>query len=118
MGLGGPFQPALALINVYPEFHRADGHTLRLHMDQGAQAYQPQRHANFEQWAGENFPRLIAVSFQHPTPFFDDSYAVNSANNGPYGDAIRQELIPYIEGHFRIIREPWARVLTGVTLRR
>jgi Putative esterase len=53
------------------------------------------------------------VTFQHPTPFFDDSYAVNSANQGPYGDAIMEELIPYLETHFRIIREPWARVLTG-----
>jgi hypothetical protein len=67
----------------------------------------------FQAWSGENFPRLIAVAFQHPTPYFDDSYAVNSANNGPYGDAILQELIPYIEEHFRIIRQPWARVLTG-----
>lgn len=56
---------------------------------------------------------MIAVTFQHPTPYFDDSYAVNSANNGPYGDAIMQELIPYIEEHFRIIRQPWARLLTG-----
>ena len=30
---------------------------------------------------------------------------MNSANNGPYGDAIMQELIPYLESHFRIIRE-------------
>ncbi|HSM86423.1 MAG TPA: alpha/beta hydrolase-fold protein, partial [Candidatus Limnocylindrales bacterium] len=60
-----------------------------------------------------NFPRMIAVTFQHPTPYFDDSYAVNSANNGPYGDAIMQELIPYIEQHFRIIRRPYARLLTG-----
>ena len=64
-------------------------------------------------WLSDDFPRLILVTFQHPTPFFDDSYAVNSANQGPYGDAIMQELIPYLETHFRIIREPWARVLTG-----
>ncbi len=56
---------------------------------------------------------MIAVTFQHPTVYFDDSYAVNSANNGPYGDAIMQELIPYVEEHFRIIRQPYARVLTG-----
>lgn len=56
---------------------------------------------------------MIAVTFQHPTPFYDDSYAVNSANNGPYGDALMEELIPYIESHFRIIREPWARVVAG-----
>jgi S-formylglutathione hydrolase FrmB len=37
----------------------------------------------------------------------------NSANNGPYGDAIMNELIPYVEEHFRIIRQPYARVLSG-----
>jgi hypothetical protein len=70
-------------------------------------------YAAFQAWSGDNFPRMIAVTFQHPTPFFDDSYAVNSANDGPYGDALMQELIPYLEEHFRIIRQPWARVLTG-----
>jgi len=64
-------------------------------------------------WSGPGFPRMIAVLFQHPTPYFDDSYAVNSANNGPYGDAILTELIPYLEQHFRIIAKPYARVLTG-----
>ena len=73
----------------------------------------PLLYSTFQAWSGDNFPRIIGVTFQHPTPFFDDSYAVNSANNGPYGDAITQELIPYIEEHFRIIREPWARVLVG-----
>ena len=34
-------------------------------------------------------------------------YAVNSPNTGPYGDAIMQELIPYLESYFRIIGEPW-----------
>jgi hypothetical protein len=70
-------------------------------------------YAAFQAWSGDDFPRMIAVTFQHPTPYFDDSYAVNSANNGPYGDALMQELIPYIEEHFRTIRQPWARVLTG-----
>ena len=64
-------------------------------------------------WTGPRFPRMIAILFQHPTPYFDDSYAVNSANNGPYGDAILTELIPYLEEHFRIISKPYARVLTG-----
>jgi hypothetical protein len=64
-------------------------------------------------WMSDDFPRMIAVTFQHPTPFYDDSYAVNSANNGPYGDALLQELIPYLEKTFRILPEPYARVLTG-----
>ena len=36
-------------------------------------------------WEAGDFPRMIAVTWQHPTPYFDDSYAVNSANNGPTG---------------------------------
>jgi hypothetical protein len=61
----------------------------------------------------DDFPRFLAVTIQHPTPYFDDSYAVNSANNGPYGDAIHEELMPEIERRFRTIPESWARVLTG-----
>jgi len=67
----------------------------------------------YPQWTADDFPRMVAVTFQHPTPYFDDSYAVNSANDGPYGDALLQELIPYLEDHFRLIRAPYARLLTG-----
>lgn len=64
-------------------------------------------------WMSPAFPKMILVTFQHPTPYYDDSYAVNSVNNGPYGDAILQELIPFVETHFRIDRKPSARMLTG-----
>jgi Putative esterase len=67
----------------------------------------------FQAWNSDNFPRMIAVTFQHPTPYFDDSYGVNSPNAGPYGDAIMNELIPAVEARFRTIRQPYARVLTG-----
>ena len=58
-------------------------------------------------------PRFIYVTLQHPSPYYDDSYGVNSENNGPYGDAIMQELLPAIETQFRVIRQPWARMLSG-----
>ncbi len=64
-------------------------------------------------WLSDSFPRMVAIRILHPSPYYDDSYAVNSANNGPYGDAIMQELIPYLEEHYRVIREPYARLLTG-----
>lgn len=64
-------------------------------------------------WLSDGFPRMVAIRILHPTPYYDDSYAVNSANNGPYGDAIMQELIPYLEREFRLLAEPYARVLTG-----
>jgi hypothetical protein len=64
-------------------------------------------------WMADDTPRFIYVTLQHPSPYYDDSYGVNSANNGPFGDAIMQELIPAIETRFRVIREPWARMLSG-----
>jgi len=64
-------------------------------------------------WLAEDMPRFLYVTFQHPSPYYDDSYAVDSANNGPYGDAILQELITAVETKFRVIREPWARTLSG-----
>jgi hypothetical protein len=67
----------------------------------------------FQKWKSDHFPRVIAVTFLHPTPYYDDSYAVDSANNGPYGTAIMTELIPYIEKNFRVIAKPYARLLTG-----
>jgi hypothetical protein len=66
-----------------------------------------------QDWMGPDFPRVLLVTIQHANPYYDDSYAVNSANLGPYGDAITYELIPEIERRFRGIGEPWARTLYG-----
>ncbi len=67
----------------------------------------------YQEWTGPDFPRMVIIEVQHPTPYFDDSYAVNSANMGPYGDAITYELIPFIEEQFRGIGEGWARFTYG-----
>jgi hypothetical protein len=67
----------------------------------------------YKKWTGPDFPRMLIIEIQHPTPYYDDSYAVNSANQGPYGDAITYELIPYIEKQFRGIGEGWSRFLYG-----
>jgi hypothetical protein len=65
------------------------------------------------EWKAGTTPKMLFVTFQHPTPYYDDSYAIDSPNMGPYGSAITQELIPYIEKHFRAIAQPWARILSG-----
>jgi hypothetical protein len=70
-------------------------------------------HAFYKEWTGKDFPRVIIVEIQHANPYYDDSYAVNSANLGPYGDAIVRELIPYIEKKYRGIGQGWARFLYG-----
>ena len=64
-------------------------------------------------WMSDAFPRVIAVNPLHPTPYYDDSYAVNSANTGPYWDAIHTELMPYLEAKYRMIPKAYARVTTG-----
>ncbi len=58
-------------------------------------------------------PHMLLLLIQHANPYYDDSYAVDSANVGPYGEAINRELIPAIEKQFRGIGQGWARALYG-----
>jgi hypothetical protein len=67
----------------------------------------------YKDWTGPEYPRMLIVEIQHANPYYDDSYAVNSANLGPYGDAITYELIPYLEKKYRAIGAGWARFLYG-----
>src|SRR5262249_33867180 len=76
----------------YSERFRINGYN-RIEQEEAYRFYQT--------WTSESFPRFLIVELQHANQFYDDSYAVNSANLGPYGDAINQELIPEIEKRFR-----------------
>src|ERR1700752_3132574 len=67
----------------------------------------------YKEGTGPNFPRVLIVEIQHANPYYDDSYAVNSANLGPYGDAITYRLIPEIEKRFRGLGKGWARFVYG-----
>jgi hypothetical protein len=70
-------------------------------------------YAFYKYWIASDTPRVLIIEIQHANPYYDDSYAVNSANLGPYGDAITYELIPYIEKKFHGIGQGWARFLYG-----
>ena len=74
---------------------------------------QQEQHDFYKQWTSSDFPRFLVVEVQHSCPYFDDSYAVNSASLGPWGDAIMYELLPVIEQRFRGIGEGWARFTYG-----
>jgi hypothetical protein len=74
----------------------------------GAQSYQ-----FFQDWTSGRLPRMLMVMTRHATPYYDDSYGVNTANAGPYGDALTKELYPEIERQFRGIGEAWSRVVFG-----
>ena len=67
----------------------------------------------YKDWVSKDFPRFLVIEIQHQNPYYDDSYAVNSANLGPYGDAITYELIPQIEKLFNGVGEGWGRFLYG-----
>lgn len=80
----------------------------------GYNIIQQQEAYNFyKRWNELDFPRFLIIEIQHPTPYYDDSYAINSASQGPYGDAITYELIPHIEKLFRGQGEGWSRFLYG-----
>jgi hypothetical protein len=89
---------------VYSERFRLDGYN---------RIQQEHAHQLYKEWTGPDFPRFVIIKVQHANPYYDDSYAVNSQNVGPYGDAIMHELVPFIEEQFRCLGEGWARFTYG-----
>ena len=85
----------------------------RFHITGYNKIVQQEAYDFYKLWTGKNFPRVLVVEIQHPTPYYDDSYAVNSESQGPWGDAITYELIPEIEKQFRGIGKGWARFMYG-----
>jgi hypothetical protein len=85
----------------------------RFHISGYNRIQQEEAYKFYQQWISPKFPRFLVVKINHANPYYDDSYAVNSANVGPYGDAIETELIPAIEKQFRGIGQGWARFLYG-----
>jgi hypothetical protein len=88
-------------------------HSERFHIEGYNRIEQEYAYKFYQEWTGPGFPRFIIVQIQHANPYYDDSYAVNSENLGPYGDAIMKELIPTIEKKFRAIGQGWARFTYG-----
>ncbi len=93
--------------NLKPEFSK------RFQIDGYNIIQQQEAYDFYKRWNDPEFPRFLIVEIQHPSPYYDDSYAVNSESQGPYGDAITYELIPQIEKQFRGQGEAWSRFLYG-----
>ena len=96
-----------------PDAHLPADYSERFHLAGYNRIQQQEAYAFYQKWISADFPRFLVVEIEHANPYYDDSYAVNSANLGPYGDAINQELIPEIERHFRGIGAGWARFTYG-----
>jgi len=96
-----------------PDPNLKPDYSQRFHLAGYNRIQQEEAYAFYQKWISADFPRFLVVEIEHANPYFDDSYAVNSANLGPYGDAINQELIPEIERRFRAIGAGWARFTYG-----
>ena len=88
-------------------------YSARFHLAGYNRIVQQEGYKNYQQWISAKFPRFLYIEIDHANPFYDDSYAVNSANLGPYGDAINHELLPAIEKQFRGLGQGWARFTYG-----
>ena len=58
-------------------------------------------------------PPAIVVTLRQGSPYHPGFLAVNSANLGPWADALAEELLPEVEKRFRGLGAPWARALVG-----
>lgn len=96
-----------------PDTNLKPDYSERFHISGYNKIVQQEAYDFYKLWTGSNFPRVLAIEIQHPCPYYDDSYAVNSESIGPYGDAITYELIPEIEKRFRGIGQGWARFMYG-----
>lgn len=85
----------------------------RFHLAGYNRIQQEEAYKNYRSWIAPGTARVLIAKLQHANPYYDDSYAVNSANLGPYGDAIETELIPAIEKQFRGLGQGWARFMYG-----
>ena len=96
-----------------PDENLESTYSERFHMEGYNKIQQQEAYDFYQKWISKEFPRVIIMEIQHSTPYYDDSYAVNSASMGPYGDAITYELVPFIEDKFRGLGEGWSRFTYG-----
>lgn len=64
-------------------------------------------------WLSDDAPEMVQVFLNGANGPFGDPYYLDSENSGPYGSALTQELIPYIEEEFNCIGTPEYRFLDG-----
>lgn len=64
------------------------------------------------EWLADDTPRFVLLQLDGAGPL-GDPYQVDSANHGPWGAALTEELLPYVEAAWRCVGQPHARFTTG-----
>ncbi|MBI1361098.1 MAG: enterochelin esterase [Alphaproteobacteria bacterium] len=90
----------------YPAVYRAEGFG-----GTHARARRPALNHWNMMLSGET-PPMIRVFLDHSTPWGTTEFA-DSVNNGPWGKALTEELIPYLESKYRMDAKPSGRFVTG-----
>ncbi|MEM0912216.1 MAG: alpha/beta hydrolase-fold protein, partial [Pseudomonadota bacterium] len=97
-----------ASLEKFPVFFDIGGYASRytraeeLYADESFQTY----------WMHEDTPQMVIVFLDGEAPF-GDPYQINSANNGPYGDATWNEFLPFLTDSFKLIDNPKGRFVSG-----
>jgi hypothetical protein len=63
-------------------------------------------------WLNPDTPQMVIVFLDGEAPL-GDSYQIDSANNGPYGQATWQEFLPYLTKQFNLVDNANSRFVTG-----
>lgn len=93
----------------YPLVIRIGGFGTRYTWVSGAMA----EGSNFRRdWLAETTPRFVLLQLDGAGPL-GDPYQIDSANHGPWGAALTEELLPYVEAAWRCVGQPHARFTTG-----
>ncbi|MDP3495003.1 MAG: alpha/beta hydrolase-fold protein [Hyphomonadaceae bacterium] len=90
----------------YPTVYRADGFGAKFSSIIG-----PER-AHFAMMKTGQTPPMIRVHLDHSSPWGTHEFA-DSVNNGPWGKALTEELIPALEKQYRMDAKPSGRFTTG-----
>jgi hypothetical protein len=92
--------------DTYPTVYRTEGFGATLVSLRGS----ARRH--YAMMKAEETPPMIRVFLDHSSPWGTHEFA-DSVNTGPWGKALTEELIPWLEARYRMDKEPAGRFTTG-----
>ncbi len=92
--------------DTYPTVYRAEGFGASL------ASLTPSARRQYAMMKSGDTPPMIRVFLDHSSPWGTHEFA-DSVNTGPWGTALTQELIPWLETRYRMDKEPSGRFTTG-----
>jgi enterochelin esterase-like enzyme len=92
--------------DTYPTVYRTEGFGASL------ASLTPSARRHYAMMKSGDTPPMIRVFLDHSSPWGTHEFA-DSVNTGPWGKALTEELIPWLEARYRMDKEPSGRFTTG-----